>query len=61
MIILALFVGVSCGLAAVSLKLAILYIHRGLTSWFDGELYNFLYLIYPGIGMLIAMLFVTPG
>ena len=58
MIVLALFVGVSCGLAAVTLKLAILYIHRGLTSWFDGELYNFLYLIYPGIGMLIAMLFV---
>ena len=58
MIILALFVGVSCGLAAVTLKLAILYIHHGLTSWFDGELYNFLYLIYPGIGMLIAMLFV---
>ena len=58
MIILALFVGVSCGLAAVTLKLAILYIHHGLTSWFDGEMYNFLYLIYPGIGMLIAMLFV---
>lgn len=58
MIILALFVGVSCGVAAVTLKLAILYIHHGLTSWFDGELYNFLYLIYPGIGMLIAMLFV---
>ena len=58
MIILALFVGVSCGLAAVTLKLTILYIHHGLTSWFDGELYNFLYLIYPGIGMLIAMLFV---
>jgi CIC family chloride channel protein len=51
-------VGVSCGVAAVTLKLAILYIHHGLTSWFDGELYNFLYLIYPGIGMLIAMLFV---
>ena len=58
MIILALFVGVSCGLAAVTLKLAILYIHHGLTSWFDGHLYNFLYLVYPGIGMLLAMLFV---
>jgi len=58
MIILALFVGVSCGLAAVTLKLAILYIHRALTSWFDGEIYNFLYLVYPGVGMLLAMLFV---
>ena len=58
MIILALFVGVSCGLAAVALKLAIVFIHHSLTSWFDGEAYNFLYLLYPGIGMLVAMLFV---
>ena len=58
MIILALFVGISCGLAAVTLKLAIEFVHHSLTSWFDGEVYNFLYLVYPGIGMLIAMLFV---
>lgn len=59
MIILSLFVGVSCGLAAVTLKLAIEYIHHFLTSRFgDGSAYNFLYLIYPGIGMLVAMLFV---
>ena len=58
MMILALVVGIACGLAAVTLKLAIEFIHHGLTSWFDGEVYNFLYLIYPGIGMLIAMLFV---
>lgn len=58
MILLALFVGVSCGLAAVALKLAIEFIHHSLTSWFDGEAYNFLYILYPGIGMLVAMLFV---
>ena len=58
MIILSLFVGICCGLAAVLLKSAIEFIHHALTSWFDGEAYNFLYLIYPGIGMLIAMLFV---
>ena len=58
MVILALFVGVSCGLAAVTLKLAIEFVHHSLTSWFDGEMYNFLYLVYPGVGMLIAMLFV---
>ena len=58
MMILSLFVGVSCGFAAVILKLAIEFIHHGLTSWFDGEAYNFLYLVYPGIGMLLAMLFV---
>ena len=59
MIILALFVGVSCGFAAVTLKLAIKYLHHFLTSWFGGGVgYSFLYLIYPGIGMLLAMLFV---
>lgn len=58
MIILSLFVGVACGFAAVTLKLAIEFIHHSITSWFDGVAYNFLYIIYPGIGMLLAMLFV---
>lgn len=58
MLFLSLAVGVACGLASVLLKLAIEYIHEGITSWFDGEAYNFLYLIYPGIGMFLAMLFV---
>lgn len=58
MMVLSLFVGISCGFAAVILKTAIEFIHHSLTSWFDGEAYNFLYLLYPGIGMLLAMLFV---
>ena len=58
MIILSLFVGICCGLAAVLLKSAIEFIHHSLTSWFDGVEYSILYLIYPGIGMLVAMLFV---
>ncbi|MGM9786782.1 MAG: chloride channel protein [Candidatus Cryptobacteroides sp.] len=58
MLILSLLVGIACGLASVLLKSAVELIHHSLTSWFDGENYNFLYLIYPGIGMLLAMLFV---
>ena len=58
MMVLALLVGVCCGFAAVILKTAIEFISHGLTSWFDGEAHNFLYLVYPGIGMLLAMLFV---
>ena len=58
MMVLSLFVGISCGFAAVILKTAIEFIHHSLTSWFDGEAYNFLYLLYPGAGMLLAMLFV---
>ena len=58
MMVLSLFVGILCGLAAVLLKSSIVFIHHNLTSWFDSEAYNALYLIYPGIGMLLAMLFV---
>ena len=58
MMILSLVVGIACGLSAVLLKSAIEFIHHSITSWFDGVAYSALYLIYPGIGMLIAMLFV---
>ena len=57
MIVLSLFVGIACGFAAVILKSAIEFIHHSITSWFDGVAYSALYLIYPGLGMLIAMLF----
>ena len=58
MFILSLFVGVCCGLAAVTLKLGIEFVHHTLATWFAGRAYNVLYLICPGVGMLVAMLFV---
>ncbi len=58
MMILSVFVGLACGLASVILKTAIEFIHHSITSWFDGVAYSALYLIYPGIGMLLSMLFV---
>lgn len=58
LMILSLVVGVACGLASVLLKVSIEFIHHHLTSWFDGTAYTAMYLIYPGIGMLLAMLFV---
>ena len=58
MMVLSLVVGVACGLAAVILKSTIDFFHHSITSWFDGIAYSFLYLLYPGVGMLIAMLFV---
>lgn len=58
-LVLSLVVGVFCGLASVVLKLSIEWLRHLLTSWFDGNFdYNFLYLVYPGIGMLLSMLFV---
>lgn len=55
-IILSFVVGISSGLAAVILESLVRAIHRGLTSWFDGILDNFLYLVYPGIGMLLSLI-----
>ena len=58
MMILSLVVGIFCGLAAVLLKLSIEFIHHHLISLSDNGAYNILHLIYPGVGMLLAMLFV---
>ncbi len=56
--ILSLVVGIACGLAAVILKLSIDFIHHNLIALSDAGAYNILYLVYPGVGMLLAMLFV---
>lgn len=58
-LLLSLAVGILCGLAAVVLKLGIEHFHSALTSWFgSGDGYNWLYLVYPGVGMLLSLLFV---
>lgn len=56
LLILSLAVGVSCGLAAVVLETIIELIRGGLTSWFKGSADNLLYLVYPGVGMLLSLL-----
>ena len=58
LMILSLVVGISCGLAAVLLKLSIEFIHHHLISLSDKGSYNLLNLVYPGIGMLLSLLFV---
>ncbi len=55
---LALVVGLFSGAMAVILKKLIDLIRGGLTAWFDAPSYNYFYLIYPGIGMLLSFLFV---
>ncbi|MDD2595581.1 MAG: chloride channel protein [Bacteroidales bacterium] len=58
LVLLAFFVGLGSGVAAVVLKKLIELIHVSLTSWFDKPVDNYLYLVYPGIGMLLSYLFV---
>lgn len=56
LLVLSLVVGICSGLAAVLLEKLIRLIHSSLTSWIDGDFGNYLYLVYPGIGMLLSML-----
>ena len=53
LLLLSLVVGISSGLAAVLLETIVRAIHRGLTSWFVSAGDNFLYMVYPGVGMLL--------
>jgi len=55
---LAIFVGFCSGIAAVVLKKSIHYFAWVLKSWLNTPSESFLYLLYPGIGMLLALIFV---
>ena len=57
-VMLALVVGIASGLAAVLLKTLIGLIAGFLTSRFDIERDNLLYLVFPAIGILLASLYV---
>ena len=58
LIILSLVVGLGSGIAAVVLKQMVHFFEWILTGWFNTPADSFLYLLYPGLGMLMALLFV---
>ena len=58
LIVLSLVVGLGSGIAAVLLKQMIHFAEWILTGWFNTPADSFLYLLYPGLGMLCALLFV---
>lgn len=57
-LIMSLVVGVVCGLAAVLLKSTITYLHHSLADFLRDEYSKYVYLIFPGIGMLLSLLLV---
>lgn len=58
LLLLSLVVGIVVGLAAVLLKILIMLIQKGLDEAFGDVLQGaFYYLLLPGVGMLLAMLF----
>ena len=58
LLLLAVLVGLLCGFAAILLKSLIHWIQTGLTAWFHVPADSLLLLVYPGIGMLLSLLFV---
>lgn len=57
LLLLALIVGVICGFAAQLLKFLIHFIANLLTSHLSVETANWIYLVYPVVGILITTLF----
>lgn len=57
-VILALFIGIVCGFAAQLLKFLIHIIAHWLTARFSVTDANYLYLVYPVVGILLTVLFV---
>lgn len=58
LLILAFITGLLSGFAAITLKKLIYFFGWILKGWFNTPGESLLYLIYPGAGMLIALLFV---
>ncbi|MDO9680442.1 MAG: chloride channel protein, partial [Bacteroidales bacterium] len=57
-LVLAFITGLLSGVAAVTLKKLIYFFGWLLKGWFNTPAESLLYLVYPGIGMLIALIFV---
>lgn len=58
LLILALITGLLSGLAAVILKHLIHLFAWMLKGWFNTTAESILYIVYPGVGMLLALIFV---
>lgn len=58
LMLLGVVVGLCSGFAAVILKSLIHFFEWILTGWFNTPVDSYLYLIYPGVGMLLSLLFV---
>lgn len=57
-LLLSILVGLSAGIVSVFIKNSVVLIEDMLTSEFSIQYENFLYIVYPGIGLLLTVLFV---
>lgn len=54
--LLSVVVGIAAGFGAVIIKRSVGFIEQLLTEGFSDDIHNYLYFIYPGIGLLIVVL-----
>ncbi len=55
--ILAVIIGLTVGFGAVTIKNSVHIIQGILTSGFSSDLHNYLYFVYPAIGILLTIIF----
>lgn len=58
MMVLAVVVGLAAGFGTYIFEVLLHFIREGLVNWFPAERAQFLYLIYPAVGIILATLFV---
>ncbi|GMT44201.1 MAG: chloride channel protein [bacterium] len=58
MIVLSIVVGFLAGMVAVIMKNLVFFIKRLLTGGFEIDYSNYLYVVYPAIGLLLVLLFI---
>lgn len=59
MMFLSIVVGISVGIAAVIIKNAVRLIHVLLTQGFARDYQNYLYFVYPAVGLLVTVLIIN--
>ncbi|MFO7827701.1 MAG: chloride channel protein, partial [Bacteroidales bacterium] len=57
MIFLSILVGIVAGFAAVIIKNSVHFIQSLLTQSFDVQYQNYLYVLYPSIGVFLVLIF----
>lgn len=55
--LLSIFIGIAAGLGAVIIKRSVVGIEQLLTRGFSDDIHNYLYIVYPAVGLLIVVLF----
>jgi chloride channel protein, CIC family len=54
----SLVIGALCGFAVLALKNLVYYVEVGLTHWLPKETGNYLFILYPFVGIVLTVLFV---